>query len=276
MIRSSYTRLFGLAVYHTYFENDVCTCLQFTPDENTSALLNRYGFKMRTSVNGFDFFFNGTGSAAGMLEYVAKITGQNYFEFTISSINEAFLLFTDLSVDWLGQIEFDSSSTANQNTNGTIVLAEHLATCALASDPGVLRIYFADILANNYPAYQIRLNARATQWQYYIVNKSAAVLDNPSISGKPSAGFNGPESVTIPTGQQAILFSSGDLLPLSEVPKYKFDLVNNSASDTPSPARKTAGGKVIFKGLPNPDPGNVGIVQINGKKQTASPIYVYL
>lgn len=276
MITSSYTRIFGLAVYHTYFENDVCTCLQFTPDAATSVLLSKYGFKMRTSVNGFDFFFNGRGSAADILDYVAKVTRQNYFEFTISSTNEAFLLFTDLSVDWLGQITFDSSSASNQNTNGTIVLAEQLEACSLASDPGVLRIYFADILANDYPAYQIRLNARATQWQYYIVNKSAAVLDNPAISGKPSAGFNGPETVTIPTGQQAILFSSGDLLPLSEVPKYKFDLVNNAASDIPSPSKKSTSGKLIFKGLPNPDPGNVGIVQINGKKQTASPIYVYL
>ena len=118
MIQSNYTRIFGLAVFHTYFENDICTCLQFTPDAATSVLLSKYGFKMRTSVNGFDFFFNGTGSAENILNYVAKVTGQNYFEFTISSTNQAFLLFTDLSVDWLGQIAFDSASAFNQNTNG--------------------------------------------------------------------------------------------------------------------------------------------------------------
>jgi hypothetical protein len=276
MITSTYTRLFGLAAYHTYFEKYICTCLEFTPDASTTLMLERYGFKIRKSVNGFDLFFNGSGSAAGMLEHVAGVTGQNYFAFTIDSTNEAFLLFTDLSVDWLGQLEFDSSSPANQQVNGTIVLAEKLTSCALVSDPGVLRIYFADILANTAPAYEIRLNARATQWQYYIVNKSAAVLDNPAISGKPAAGFSGPESVTIPTGQQAMLFSSGDLLPLSEVPKYKFDLVNHSSSESSSQLKSASGGKIIFKGLPNPDPGRVGIVQINGKKQTASPIYVYL
>lgn len=276
MIKSNYTRIFSLAAYHTYFENDICTCLQFTPDGTTTVLLERYGFKMREGINGFDFFFNGTGSPAGILNYVAKVTGQNYFEFTITSTNEAFLLFTDLSVDWLGQIEFNSASPSNQTTNGTIVLSEILSPCALASDPGVVRIYFADILSGNCPAFEIRLNARSTQWQYYIVNKSALELDSPAISGKPATGFTGPENVTIPTGQSAMLFSSGDLLPLSEVPKYKFDLVNNSAAANPSSAQIKTNGKVIFKGLPNPDPGNVGIVMINGQKKTASPIYVYV
>lgn len=275
MITNTYTRIFGLAVYHTYFTNDICTCLEFTPDGPTSLVLERYGFKMRQGVNGFDFFFNGTGSASGILDYVGRITGQNYFEFNITSTNEAFLLFTDLSVDWLGQLEFISNSPSNQSVNGAIVLGEILSPAALVSDPGVLRIYFADILANNYPSYEIRLNTRSTQWQYYIVNRSEAVLDHPAISGKPAAGFTGPENVTIPTGQQAMLFSSGDLLPLSEVPKYKFDLVNNSATENPSSSQKKSG-KVIFKGLPNPDPGNVGIVMINGQKQTASPIYVYV
>lgn len=276
MIKGTFTQIFGLDVYHTYFTGDICTCLEFIPDASTSALMRKYDFKMRPGVNGFDFFFNGTGSPAELLNYIAAATGQNYFEFTITSRNDAFLLFTDLSLDWLGQLTFDSSSPENQNTNGTIVLAEQLIPCALASDPGMVKIYFADILANNTPTFEIRLNARATQWQYYIVNNSTVVLDNPSIAGKPSKPFTGPEPVTIPTGQRAILFSSDDLLPLSEAPKYKFDLVNTSSAGNPQPVKKTSGGKIIFKGLPNPDPGNVAAVVINGKQQTASPIYVYV
>jgi len=68
-----------------------------------------------------------------------------------------------------------------------------------------------------------------------------------------------------------MLFSSGtNLLPLSEIPKYKFDLVNNSAAGDLSATKKLSTGKVVFKGLPNPDPGNTGIIVLNGQKQSSS------
>lgn len=276
MITSGFKKICSLGVFHTYFENNLCTCLEFLPDDRTEDMLRKYGFRLRATNNGFDLFYSGNVSAADMLNYIARTTAQNYFEFTFTSINDSFLLFTDLSLDWLGQISFDSSSSLNRKSDGVIELVQKLETNSLVSDPGVIRIYFSDIIENNNPAFRIDFNARATQWQYYIVNRSAAILDNPSINGKPPTYFSGPEDVTIPTGQRAILFSSGDLLPLSEVPKYKFDLVNNSSAITPLPTKKATAGKVILKGLPHPDPGNIGIVEVEGKKQTASPIYVYV
>jgi hypothetical protein len=139
---------------------------------------------------------------------------------------------------------------------------------------GRVRFYFADLVAS--PAFEIRFSARATQWQYYIINRSAAQLDNPSITGKAGIPFEGPTEVTIASGQQALFFSTGEnLLPLSLSPKYRFDLVNTAATDNGSAARKS-NAKVIFKGLPDADPKNIGIVRINGNTQVSTPIYVYV
>jgi hypothetical protein len=274
---SSYKITFSLSVYHTYYENDICTCLLFDAAPSTSALLNKFGFKMRKKVNGFDLYFSSANTLAGTLDYIARTSGQDYFEFTMTTTNLDFPLFTALSSDKVGPLLFNSSSPSNQNVNGTIVLSETISPSATANETGKIKICFADILASQPGIFEIRLNAKATQWQYYIINKSAVQLDNPAISGKQEISFEGPENVTIPSGLQAILFSSGtNLLPLSEIPKYKFDLVDNSSPGNTSGVRKISAGKIIFKGLPNPDPGNTGIIMLNGAKQTASPIYVYV
>lgn len=277
----SYKMIFSLGVFHTYFENGICTCLHFSPASSSSALLKRFGFKMRQQVNGFDLFCNTTGNIPSLFSYMTSAGGQDYFEFTMTSSNRAFPLFTDLPSGGPGQLIFDSGSASNQFVNGAVLLAGSTLSMPVVTETGSLKIYFSDIMkfqdAAGSTAFEIRFKALATQWQYYIVNKSAAQLDNPSISGKPGVSFEGPENVTIPSGQQAMLFSSGtNLLPLSEVPKYKFDLVNNPATGNPSPAKKIPGGKIIFKGLPNPDPGNTGFIMLNGKKQSSSPIYVYV
>jgi hypothetical protein len=277
MSLSSYRIAFSLNVYHTYFQNDVCTCVQFNPTTTTCTVLNKYGFKMRERINGFDFFFNTSETTTGILDYITKVTGQNYFEFTMTSTNGSFPLFTDISTDRLGQLLYDSQSKSNQTTNGVVVLSQNISPSTFTSEVGRVKIYYSDISANGEPVFEIRLNARSTQWQYYVVNKSSVPLDSPAITGKPLVRFEDPVTVTIPSGQSAIMFSSGNiLLPLSEVPKYKFDLVNSSPDSSTSSLKKTAGSKVIFKGLPNPDPSNTRATILNGKKEATSLIYIYV
>lgn len=139
----------------------------------------------------------------------------------------------------------------------------------------LLTIHFADIIeqaAGACAQFAIRYAARATQWQYFVVNKGALKLDNPAITGKADINFEGPESVTIPSGQQAMLFTSGgNLIPLSEHPRYKFDLVNNPAGATTRPAART-----IVRGLPGPAPWRIGSTLIGANNQCISSMYVYL
>lgn len=277
-MRSSYKRVFATDVFHTYFGNDICRCLRFEPSPET-LVMGKRGFYMRNKVNGFDFYFNGSAPLAETFAYITHTTGTTCFEFLVSSTNPSFNLFTDIPVDRMGQLLFDSSAAQNTFDNGTVTLGPIPHDADAEKYVATIRIGFADILKysadNTALTFAIRFNARATQWQYYIIQRGAAQHGELSIAGKPEVGFDGPQTVTIQSGQQALLFTSGsNLLPLSLAPNYKFDLVSSPQSSDTS-VRKTSP-KVVLKGLPNADPANIGIVRVDGKAQVSSPIYVYV
>ena len=142
-------------------------------------------------------------------------------------------------------------------------------------------IYFDDILKCKNEKYcgnfEIHFNARATQWQYYIVNKNKALLNHPAVVGKMDIKFEGPENMVMETGEQCILFSSGSqLIPLSEKPVYSFDLVNKVKVVADKSGKKIFTPRVVFKGLPIPDPKNMkNIVGVLNNIIT-SPMYVYI
>jgi hypothetical protein len=279
MIQSNFIKIFSTAVYHTFYDNGKCNCLHFIPSHKTDKVLKKFGFKMNPISNGFDLFSNTTSSLSDLLDYISKTTQQNYFEFEIRCSNPNFILFTTLPIKWLGAINYSSQDPKNQNNNGTITLNQTLEEKLMSPYFGYLKIYFEDLLQNPNstapPLFEINFTARATQWQYYFINKNAIPLNNPSITEKENIQFDGPEKVTIQTGESALLFTSNKTyIPLSEKPKYKFDLINKNVSNPPN--QKNTNGKVIIKGLPVPDVSRIGIIENNEQNQVASPMYIYL
>lgn len=278
-MKSSFKIAFGLRVFHTYFEMGLCNCLSYAFAGATSQLADRYGIKMLLTMNGFDLYINTTEPLPQLLAYIGKTTGLGYFEFSITSTTAAFPMFTDLPLKWMGQVNFDTKNTNNKNEGGALMLAPELKEETGSACLGTLRVYF-DYLCNNVSgtgaALKINFIARQTQWQYYVVNRSQLSLDAPVITGKNDVLFTGPDAVTLPNGEKALLFSSaGDLLALAEKPKYKFDLVNartpaGDSAATRSPAR------MIFKGLPVPEPMLYGTASVNNQHVVSSPIYVYV
>lgn len=279
MIQSNYIKLFTTAVYHTYFDSNKCNCLHFIANDKTEKMLKKFGFKINTISNGFDLYSNTASSLSNLFDYISKTATQDYFEFNIKCSNPNFILFTALPINWLGEITYTSQNDKNQNNNNTVTLSQTLETKAIAPFFGNFKIYFKDILKNqnntNSLQFEINFKARATQWQYYFINKNAISLNNPSITEKGNIQFEGPQQVTLQTGEKALLFTSNntDIL-LSEKPKYKFDLINKNTSTEAD--QNNSNGKVIFKGLPVPDVSQIGIVANSKTNQVASPMYVYL
>ncbi|MEO8240538.1 MAG: hypothetical protein ABI576_20705 [Flavobacterium sp.] len=279
MTNINYIKIFGTAAYHTFFDDGKCNCLHFIPNHKTNKTLKKFGFKINLISNGFDLYSNTTSSLSDLLDYISKTTQQDYFEFDIKCSNPNFILFTAIPVNWIGAINYSSQDPKNQNDNGTIILSQTLENEIMPSHFGHLKIYFADILKEQNNAsgilFKINFTARATQWQYYFINKNAVTLNNPSITEKENIQFNGPKTVTIQTGETALLFTSDKtFIPLSEKPKYKFDLITKSVSN-PSNQNNTKS-KIIIKGLPVPDVSRIGIIENNDQNQVASPMYIYL
>jgi hypothetical protein len=214
------------------------------------------------------------------LPVICGTSGSTGFDFKIESRDDTFNTFTELPVDWLGQLIYDSSAGLGITGTGMVQLKENRTQNPEEYCTGKLTIHFDDILKwqqeAGKAAFAIHLNARATQWQYFVINKSRVQLSNPLINGNDEIGFEGPRQVTIESGEEALLFSSGkNLIALSEIPKYRFVLVNQ---DTPvnEEIRKKTPARIICKGLPNPALKQSGIVNINGSKHLSSPMYVYV
>jgi hypothetical protein len=280
-MESNFKIAFKITVAHTYFEQGICNCLQFTPDDSTKKLLARFGFMTKNKVNGLELYSNSTSELQVFLNYIARVTGQGLFTFKIQTSNPNFNSFTELPTDWTGQLVYDSQSTANVHDADSVQLKETRSNDANNTDFGSLIIRFDDVIkytdGQNLAQFNISYEARATQWQYFVINKSALKLDNPAVVGKSEISFNTPQNVTIENGEQALLFSSGDnMIPLSEVPKYKFDLVNNPILTDSENQKKSTATKTILKGLPAPDPKRFGLISVDSKKQVSSPMYVYV
>lgn len=279
MIQSNFIKVFNVLVYHSFFDNNKCHCLHFTPNHKTHKTLHKFGFKINPVFNGFELFSNTNLSLSDILDYISKTTQDNYFEFDIKSSNPNFILFTALPINWLGTINYSSQDPKNENSTNSIVLNQTLETKSVSPFFGCLKIYFEDLKktqnSDSSLLYKINFTARATQWQYYFINKNNVTLSNPAISEKGPIQFDGPKKVTIQTGEQALLFTSNENnILLSEKPKHKFDLVNQNTSNDSSQTHSK--GKVIIKGLPVPDVSRIGIIENSANNQVASPMYIYL
>jgi hypothetical protein len=280
-MQSNFKIAFSVEATHTYFDKGICNCLQFMPDAGTQMLMKRFGFIIRNKINGLELYSNSVSELSVLLNHINKVSGQNSFGFKIETNNSNFNYFTDLPVKWSGQLMYDSQSIVTITDSNIVQLKQTLSEDTDTTCIGSLNVQFDDLLkyssANGVAKFQISYKSRSTQWQYFIINKSALTLGNPAIVGKSDISFSSPGNVTIGNGQQAMLFSSGNrLIPLSEVPQYKFDLVNNPASNGSESSPKSTSAKTIFKGLPNPDPKQIGIVSIDNQQQVSSPMYVYV
>jgi hypothetical protein len=270
-----YQCLFQLDVFHSYFQKDICRCLEFNADSATEKLMKRFRFIIRRQINGIGLYANAAQSLQQVLSYVEQATGQDSFCFQIRTNDPDFNFFTALPPNWVGQLLYDSnnSSVVDDKVNLNQRLSGNAGTLCM----GKVTLRFADILKlseqNGFANFEIRYQARATQWQYFVINRSLVPLHDPVILGKEPVNFEGPENVVIATGQAALLFSSGEnLIPLSEEPIHKFDLVNRPSSTDNTSIRP----QIIIKGLPTPNPEWIGRVTVNAAEQLSSPMYVYL
>lgn len=276
MTTTAFQLIFSVNIGHSYFENGLCSCIRFNPGKVTQALQRRFELKLVNRVGGFDCYVNTLQSGDAFLAYLKQVSPEAFFDFELESLRPDFVFFTAFPMSSSGKLSYDSGQLAGEER----LLVENYTDEPLAPGlVGQLKIHVDDVLSQPFKSalFNIALKAKATQWQYYIVNKSAIVLANPLIAGKSNSQFTGPTAVVLATGQRALLFTSGhQLLPLSEVPKYKFDLQHRPMASSETASLASAPIKSVLKGLPCPDPGKFGQVKIGESQQFSSPMYVYV
>ena len=264
MIKTNFNQLFQIEVFHSYFEKNICSCLQFVPSEVTSQIFNRFSFQVRTIAGRTELYINSNISTEALISYIGK-NCQPFLDFTIISNDPQFGLYTELPA---GALYYDTLSTDNFRQGDVLQLKGQSGAPVMDYGLGRLRVDLKDLLqyckTGDFSRFSICYQARASQWQYYIINKSAAIIVDPAIAGKSETRFAGPEQILTATGHSAMLFTSTAALLLSEVPSYRFDLVSGATGT----ALKT-----IVKGLPIPD---VSKLRRYDKQQFFSPMYIYI
>ena len=269
-MNANYTLVFNIDIKHTYFSSGICEDLTYSPTIDTKQIIDKYGFIIRKTVSGFQLYSNTNQSIEDYLTYIQQVTETTAFEFTGTAINQVFYNYTaEIPVVEIGVLSYES----NRLVNNSVSLQETFIAKSDASHIISIKILFNDIIKAHTPdtqlSYQILLNARNTQWQYYIINNSNQEYTEIAIeSNTTEIQFTNEGETTLQNGQKATLFSSGEaLIPLKNVAEHKFDIVNTK--QTIAGSRK----ETIFKGLPIPNPSSQ-IILDNGT--IASPMYVYI
>jgi hypothetical protein len=141
----------------------------------------------------------------------------------------------------------------------------------------VISIFPDDLLAMKVGniRYVVDFKVRATHWQYCLINRSKAKLNNPMICNQQRVCLEGPVPTVLPNGEHALRFSSGEMqFPVQQVPDVAFDLIDSFV-----PPLQTNGKTVercLIKGLPTPKQGQFDIRQSNANPYVFSEMYVYL
>lgn len=267
MTRNAFIPIVSVSVSHTYFASGQVKGIRYNPGPVTKELGSRYGFILQNQPGGFGIYGNVPSTAAAYLAYIVSSTGYDFFDVEIQVQDDRFYQYTDFPMDETGPLFFSSDDVVLKE--GKPVFNLRTGEVSAGQPSGMYRLYFKDILQYGATGFSTLFTARSAQWQYYIVNRSAVKMDHAAVVDKSGVRFEGPSAVTIPTGEEALLFSSGaTLIALSETPLHRFDLVNYGNGGNGQV-------KTIFRGLPNPDPSYLATAAAAGKL-AASPMYVYI
>lgn len=244
---TSFQTFVNITVTHEYFHTQKCRSLVFHPSDETKKVMKRYDMMFLPKEDGFKL----VGSAKIDVNYIADITGVSTFTFYMVNTDAHFVAFTNLPMDWKGKICFQPEGGQLQQTLSYVS----------ANQEGVIGELTLPFSAMG--SYTMHFTARSTGLKYFIVNQSNLDIDDALITDNQGMTFAVSTSVTLPNGQEATLFSSGDHeFPLKKNPTTHFSL--------------KAGKKVIFKSLPTPYPGSLEMENNAGVIKVYSPIYVYI
>ncbi|WP_422360458.1 hypothetical protein [Reichenbachiella sp.] len=277
MSAKSYIKLFSLTIEHTYFHDNMCAWLQLLPHESTQNAMQRFGLKLSENQNVYTLYGRFE-SAADSLAYIQKVSDQDSLDFNVVSSRTNLSIITDLPLDWNKTIAYDTSHTENTSDDEIREITARYENSLDGLSFACLSVRFEDLInlhqASKEVNFCIRFKARQARWNYFIVNRNGIRLDHPKITGKENVLFKGPIGVRLDNGQNALKFTTGEkMLPLSDVAQYKFKLINENSRAT---GIKGTSGKVVFDGLPTPNPNKLEIETIAGKNVAVSSMYVYV
>ncbi|WP_339923471.1 hypothetical protein [uncultured Cyclobacterium sp.] len=264
MSTTQYQLVFKIDISHSYFNGDKKAPFTLIPSLSSRQSMSRLNFLVNKREGGMDLFAASPSPLSDYLKAIILETGIEYFDFDIISEDTYFTFYTDFPVDRLGFFQYSSDDELNQTENEITLLHPVFKEGQIDSAVGSLRIGLNALIpaleAGGNVHFNINFKTQSIQYQYNILNNSGPLTEM-SIASDSGIQFSGPTKVVLHNGQSAMRYDSKVLIPLRQKPEHSFDLVQD--------------GKIIFKGLPHPDPAGLYKNETDTRLLSA-PMFVYL
>lgn len=265
MSQSKYKKIFSVTFSHSYFQKKTASPIVVQPSKSSIDLMSQYAILLRQTTSGIELLYNAAESVESILRNIKETSGISSFDFDLKCMDPFFYSYTELPSQEI-QLVYSSDTKSNRNEKDTIVLYPNFIEGQNENRLGQIHIQFTDLIKfynNNTPVtFTISFNSRSTQWQYFIINSGKSPLQEMSIESNSNIKFSSPKEIVLPNGQNATLFTSETLIPLSNLPEHKFNLIDS--------------GKTIISGLPIPNVTTLTVDKSNEKTLYYSPMYIYV
>ena len=274
-------KLLQITVDHEYYSG-ANKQLVLVPDSSTQRFLTRYALVFHRVGSIYTLRYFGANNVADFKKnFKALLTEDRSLNFILTNQNSYFYLFTDLPVNWVGDLNFTSHNVHVDSESKQHLLQLQCEDRLLTETGhiGMVQIY-ADSLYDRDNEFveidfDIHFKARHTRWDYIVFNRAGIKLADAKIQSKAGGVFAKPQVITAENHQPAVLFSSGEnTFAIQEQSQLRFSLVNQSKG-TPSTSSALID-KVLVSDLPMATPDKMKIEVQDGQLQVCSQIYVYL
>ncbi|MDO6595320.1 hypothetical protein Q4512_00245 [Oceanihabitans sp. 2_MG-2023] len=265
----SYKKICTIKITHEYFNASLAEGVSLSLGWITEQIKNRFDIQIQTMQDSLNIFINSEFATEAFLKSIESVTTNNYFDFNMVISDSDFYNYTNIPFGFIPSYLYASNAIENKSNPNTVELIPKPSAENSNDKFATIKIYFQDIIeaSSERQEFLIALTARATFWQYHIINRN---LSNPSIQGNVDVSFGAPKQVVLKNGQQAISFTANKPLKLSQTPKYTFDLIDVKEENNQVITKE------IFSGLPNASPQNLEISIEHGNQKLLSQIYIYI
>ena len=270
---NQYAKILQIIVFHSYFNEGKAKNLILRPSGKTKTLFDNYGLLLRSEEDGIVLLGKKDQEENNQLQYLLNTKGEEEFEIEIYTEDGNFYVYTELPLNKIGELEYSNEEIESGVDSDAKVLKQKFKDTSSTNKLGSIKFDIEELISqtsNGPVTFEIRFEARQTQWNYYIITPSQ--MEGLKIESKSDVSYSGPEEVTLANSSKALKFSSGtELLQLQEYPSQKFNLVQEENS-----RRSNLAPNMILQGLPNANPNKIDITELDGRQVASSEMYVYI
>ena len=252
----TYQTLLSITVEHNFYTNEACSCLNFSPTENTRHIFDNAGLLLKEAANGIQIVYDETRLEALRL-YADDAEEPLCFVFKVYSSDPEFRSYTEPYADMSeGILYFDNRGIQTGADKPSLSTSEYVSNNDIKKPDSnelkdiinkkdlllppvfVVKIFtegeqgsfLEQWLQPESTVYRIAFNARQTYWKYYLLGK---VAKDSSYIYDPDNQIEFEALGETPLSDQRIAytFRSIQSIPLNEHYAFRFQLKEKVLGD---------------------------------------------